>query len=324
MALLPDNEQHAKQIEAGTTGRNRGHKFEKLLTDDLNSLDWSLVKMPSQKAEHLVTGHPAVELVRYIAQRKQLSDIKAVRAWWVGGLATSGQGDTLTDEEGNPITKCKSDVVIEIRHAGGVCKTGVSVKTCSKKTPTNAQLYFTTASRFCQFLRENGIPVTQEAESALRMFCGDPGYRPLDNPDSLIGRKSDPERFFWEELPPAGLAELERIFTEYQDEITQLLLQKAYHSDPYPPEFVLHQTVKYSDMKQCTIALFTVEELVRLSRQYNGFHKRPYYVRKGRFKGDPNEHQAPRFGFVQFQRGGQKQHPTQLQFNLQAGYFHKI
>tara|TARA_R100000808_G_scaffold23266_1_gene51440 strand:- start:49 stop:249 length:201 start_codon:yes stop_codon:yes gene_type:complete len=34
-------------------------------------------------------------------------------------------------------------------------------------------------------------------------------------------------------------------------------------------------------------------------------------------------HEAPRFGIIQMQRGGQKQHPTQLQFNLEAGYFYK-
>ncbi len=35
-------------------------------------------------------------------------------------------------------------------------------------------------------------------------------------------------------------------------------------------------------------------------------------------------HQAPRFGVIQMQRGGQKQHPEQLQFNLEASYFRKI
>lgn len=50
-----------------------------------------------------------------------------------------------------------------------------------------------------------------------------------------------------------------------------------------------------------------------------------YAVRKGTYK-DPLgvQHEAPRFGIVQMQRGGQKQHPTQLQFNLKAGYFYKI
>jgi hypothetical protein len=324
MALIPDNEQHAEQIKAGTKGRNRGHKFEKILTDELNRFDWSSLEIPADPLPHLVTGFPAVELVKYIAQRSQLSKIYRVRAWWVGGLATSGQGDLLTDEYGNPVTKCKSDVVIEIEHSEGIRKTGVSVKTCSKKTPTNAQLYFTTAFRFCEFLRENGIPVTQDAENALRMFCGDHGYRPLDTPEKLVNRKSDPERYFWEELPEKGRKDLEEVFSHYQNEITRLLLQKAYNADPYPPEFILHQTVAYTDIHKCPMALFTVEELIQLSRNYHGFHKKPYYVKKGRFKGDPHEHQAPRFGFVQFQRGGQKQHPTQLQFNLQAGYFNKI
>ena len=58
---------------------------------------------------------------------------------------------------------------------------------------------------------------------------------------------------------------------------------------------------------------------------YSGFSHKEYSVRKGSFK-DPEgvKHQAPRFGIIQMQRGGQKQHPTQLQFNLQAGYFYKI
>lgn len=36
------------------------------------------------------------------------------------------------------------------------------------------------------------------------------------------------------------------------------------------------------------------------------------------------KHKAPKFGVVQMQRGGQKQHPTQLQFNLKAGYFYAL
>ena len=53
--------------------------------------------------------------------------------------------------------------------------------------------------------------------------------------------------------------------------------------------------------------------------------KKGYSVRKGQYR-DPEgaEHEAPRFGIVQMQRGGQKQHPTQLQFNLKAGYFYCI
>ena len=47
-------------------------------------------------------------------------------------------------------------------------------------------------------------------------------------------------------------------------------------------------------------------------------------VRKGRFKGDPHEHLAPRFGIVQFQPLGNTQNRNQLQFNLEANYFNKL
>ena len=48
-------------------------------------------------------------------------------------------------------------------------------------------------------------------------------------------------------------------------------------------------------------------------------------MKKGRYK-EPEGilHQAPKFGVIQMQRGGQKQHPTQLQFNLKSGYFYEL
>jgi hypothetical protein len=68
-----------------------------------------------------------------------------------------------------------------------------------------------------------------------------------------------------------------------------------------------------------------MEELIAQSRTYQGFATRPYSVRKGSYPDPPGvQHLAPRFGVVQMQRGGQAQHPTQLQFNLEAGYFYKI
>lgn len=65
--------------------------------------------------------------------------------------------------------------------------------------------------------------------------------------------------------------------------------------------------------------------LIELSRRYSLFAYSIYRVKKGRFK-EPEgvSHQAPRFGVIQMQRGGQKQHPTQLQFNLKAGYFYEL
>ena len=70
--------------------------------------------------------------------------------------------------------------------------------------------------------------------------------------------------------------------------------------------------------------MFTVEELIEYSCRNNGFTTTPYTVRKGRFRDPHVTHYAPRFGFVQFQRLGNKQNATQLQFNLQAGYFYKL
>ena len=69
----------------------------------------------------------------------------------------------------------------------------------------------------------------------------------------------------------------------------------------------------------------TIDELIAQSRNYGGYWSKPYSVRKGSYK-DPKgvTHDAPRFGIIQMQRGGQAQHPEQLQFNLEAGYFYKI
>lgn len=68
-----------------------------------------------------------------------------------------------------------------------------------------------------------------------------------------------------------------------------------------------------------------MDEFIDLSREYSPFTYSYYRVKKGSHK-EPEgvSHQAPRFGVVQMQRGGQKQHPTQLQFNLKAGYFYDL
>lgn len=155
------------------------------------------------------------------------------------------------------------------------------------------------------------------------MFCGDPGFRPRDS-DRASSRKSDPDRWFFEELPQEGRMEIEGVFGTRQADITRLLLQLAYPNDPHPPEFLLHITKKAADITAADLALFSIDELIQKSCCFGSFSLKPYRIRKGRFKDDENTHFAPRFGFVQFQRGGQKQHPTQLQFNLQAGYFGQL
>lgn len=325
MALTPLNAVHKAQILAGTTGRLRGHKLEENLTSYLNSIDISQVSLPQpQRNNHLFVGHPATILLGYIISKLGLANsVEKVDCYWLGGLATSGLGSLLTDTQGNVITKSKSDVLINL-YTPSQTTIGVSVKTCNAKTPTNDQLYFSTASAFCKLLRDNGIPVTKEAEEALKMFCGDAGFRPIDATTTDPSRKSDPYRWFWEELPEPGKSELESVLSNFQDQITKLLLQKGYATDLYPPQFLLHQVRGTEDISSTELAVFTIDELIAYSKEYSGFTTKPYVIRKGSNKGDPNVHLAPRFGFVQMQRGGQKQHPTQLQFNLRAGYFYDI
>lgn len=323
MPLTPLSPQHRQQIEAGIEGRQRGHAFERELAAALGELV-PTESLYNPSVHNLTTGHPAVELARYIVQKKRFTEVSRFEAWWVGGLATSGLGDHLLDSDGKRITRCKSDIVVRITHSCGQSTVGASVKTCNKTSPTNDQLFCSTAYAICELLRKNGISVSEEAETALRMFCGDPGFRPRDGRLDMRNRRSDPDRWFWEELPEEGRRRWESVFTDYQGEITKLLLQKGYLDDPFPPEFLLHQRTSFEDISRCPLALFTIDELVQQSQNYSKFGTRSYYIRKGRFKGDPNPHSAPRFGFIQMQRLGNKQNATQLQFNLRAGYFNML
>ncbi|HSV94741.1 MAG TPA: hypothetical protein VLH94_02045 [Spirochaetia bacterium] len=325
MALQPIDLQHKQQIVAGTEGRDRGHLFEKTLAEMITDVNPSLINNGSFAIsnKHLFTSNPALSLVSYICEFKKIFGIKKIKGYWLGGLATGKSGDFLVSKD-VVVKKSKSDVLIDIVHSAGTLRVGVSVKTCNNKTPTNDQLFFTTASAFCELLRTNNIVVTQSAEKALKMFCGDMGFRPLDMVKDIANRKSDPNRWFYEELPEKDKKEFEKVFGENQNRITEVLLKKAYLGDPFPPDFLLHQTKSFTDIEQCEVALYQIDELINLSAKYKGFWVKSYFVRKGSYKGDPNEHFAPRFGIVQFQRGGQKQHPTQLQFNLESGYFYKI
>ena len=159
----------------------------------------------------------------------------------------------------------------------------------------------------------------------MRQFCGDQGFRPSDTADITKSRKTDLRRFFWEEIDGEGKAEWEDKFRIHQDDITRLLLQKAYMDDPFSPDFLIHKTKKSESWSKTEVALYAIEELVTHSREYGGFSLKPYSVNKGSYKDPPGvKHYAPRFGVVQMQRGGQAQHPEQLQFNLEAGYFYKI
>lgn len=323
MALKPIDEAHAAQILAGTDGRLSGHRFEEKLAREL-TLIGAMGFVPDRREQsHLVVGTPAVELLAYIARDRHIDEIESVEAWWVGGLATTGEGDRFIGDSGAILKKSKSDVIVRLQHAGGELLTGVGIKTCNKQSPTNAQLYFTTASAFVALLRRRGLSVSEDAEVALRMFCGDPGYRPCDGRRTPSSRLADPTRWFWEELPKAGRSDWELLISDRQAEVTESLIRYAYSDDAVPPDYLLHQRTAATSESAYPLALYSIGEFVMYSCRFSGFATKPYRIRKGRFKADPATHFAPRFGFVQFQRGGQKQHPTQLQFNLQAGYFNK-
>jgi hypothetical protein len=323
VSLTPKNKRHRLQIEAGTIGRKRGHQFEKDLAEAISAISLKEVDLRKHVNANRVLGNPALEITKYIAKNLGLSRVDRADAWWLGGLATSGLGDILHTSGGERIRRSKTDVLVSLREGERKYVRGVSVKTCSKNTPTNDQLFFTTASAFSELLRSHQIRFSKEAEKALKMFCGDVGYRPMDL-NAVSQQSRNPERWFFEELPEKGRRDIENALNRYQAQISRILLQLAYSEDPHPPEYLLHLTVKPADVDEASLALFTIDELIAFSCRYTGFHTKEYLVRKGRFRGDRSVHLAPRFGFVQFQRGGQVQHPTQLQFNLQAGYFNHL
>lgn len=324
MALTPINETHALQIQAGSLGRKAGHDFEDNIAKQINASSFPL-QVNNVQSSHLLTGNPAKLLLDYIACDQKISSIISANAISTGALATSEEGKKWLSINGVSLSRCKSDLVVTLTDNNHRKVTvGISTKQCNTKNPTNAQLYFTTAIGFATLLQNNGINVSSVAIDALRQFCGDVGFRPLDNP-TLSHRKIDPRRFFWEEIDPAGKAEWTKLFTTKQQDISYLLFQKAYMNDPFVPDYLLHKTRASAGWNETEVAIYTIGELVSLSGAYGGFSTENYSVRKGSYK-DPAGivHEAPRFGVIQMQRGGQAQHPNQLQFNLKAGYFYKI
>ena len=325
MALTPIDEIHAAQIQAGVLGRKAGHAFEDRIAAEINALPYPFV-IDSIPATHVVRGDPAILLIKYIASELGYSRLQSALAISTGALATSEDGRKWLSINGADVRRCKSDLVITLREEDGREETvGVSTKQCNNRTPTNAQLYFTTARGFANLLRNNGIDVSDTAVLAMRQFCGDVGFRPLDNPEAVKDRQVDPRRYFWEEVDPQGRAEWEHLFDAQQIEISRLMLQKAYIDDPFIPTFLLHKTCAAADWGDTEVAIYSIDELLQHSRDYGRFSTKAYSVRKGSYR-DPQgvTHAAPRFGIVQMQRGGQAQHPEQLQFNLEAGYFYKI
>lgn len=269
-------------------------------------------------------GSPAEILLDKILEYLNWDHCDSIEAYSTGKLATAENGKKEILIEGQSIKSAKSDVILVLYRNEIKRIIGVSVKQCNNKTPTNAQVFFSTATAFYSLVVSNGMRLSDNALKAMRQFCGDPGFRPMDDFD-CSARVSTPEHYFWEEINPEGRAEWEDLFLKHQDDVSRLLLQKAYLNDPFPPEIILHKTRKSVSFDDQEIAIFSIDQFLRLSKAYSPFTHSSYRVKKGRYK-EPKEisHQAPRFGVIQMQRGGQKQHPTQLQFNLKAGYFYDL
>ncbi len=288
------------------------------MTEQVNALGKHSFAIARPTGHH-GSGSPAVSLLNYVAFKLGIDNIQEAKAAWLGGLATGGGGTRDVDFLVGEVRRSKSDLVIQLKSSGSATVIGISVKTCQKKTPTNAQVFFTTAEAFCDRLVESGLEISDVARKSLRMFCGDNGYRPQDLHDAT----SSKDRYYWEELPEDGRVQWENLITTNQDVITDILVRSAYPDDPIPPSFILHQRTVAESPTDVPVAIYSIEEFLAKSRAYSLFTTRDYRVLKGSSR-DPNTwHQAPRFGVVQFQRGGQKQHPTQLQFNLKAGYFNE-
>ena len=229
------------QIDAGILGRKRGHSYESIIALKLNSL-----VMPFNKT-HMTTKYIEKGKAECILLNKILHYIKwdscsSVVAYATGQLATAEDGKKEVYVDNVSIKESKSDIIIKLVNEEGCTRiVGVSVKQCNNSTPTNAQVYFSTATAFYNTVVANGFQLSSNALIAMKQFCGDPGYRPLDKGD-CSDRIYTPERYFWEEINAEGRAEWEELFANYQDDITRLLLQKGYKDDPFPPEVILHKT----------------------------------------------------------------------------------
>ena len=230
-----------EQIMAGLKGRRKGHSFESKIVERLNSIVSFAYEGTVADSQTILYGEPEKILLNKMMQAFQWRKVISLKAYATGRLATAEEGEKCLNIDGHPIKGSKSDLIVDMQNDSGERKiTGVSVKQCSNRTPTNAQVFFTTASAFYNLLKERGLIDEPRALVALKQFCGDEGFRPSDA-GGCEGRISTPERFFWEETDPVGRAALEKMFAVHQDEVTALLLKKGYVDDPFPPSFLMHK-----------------------------------------------------------------------------------
>lgn len=198
MAQITTNPILLHQIDAGTNGRKKGHSYENELSSKINSAIMPYTKS-SEACGIVRKGSPVNILLDKILNFLGWQKIDKVEAYATGKLATSETFDKEVLIEGKSITSAKSDVILVLHNSNEKRIIGVSVKQCNNKTPTNAQVFFTTATAFYNLVKSSGIPITENALKAMRQFCGDSGFRPLDDFD-CSQRDSTPERYFWEEM----------------------------------------------------------------------------------------------------------------------------
>ena len=149
MALTPVDEIHALQIQAGALGRKAGHAFEDKITLEINSFEYPFKPQAINGNAHVFTGDPAPLLLSYISANQGIGRIAKAVALSTGALATSEEGKRWLSINGASVSRCKSDLVVTLSaHDGRSLTIGVSTKQCNNQSPTNAQLYFTTARGF--------------------------------------------------------------------------------------------------------------------------------------------------------------------------------
>ena len=150
MALEPLDLQHAQQIQAGIEGRKRGHKFESDLTKSINDIPHPFNTSTCKNS--ITMGNPSVPLISKALSLLDWDICDSISAIELGSLATAEDGKNWLKVNGVEVKACKSDVLLTLKK-GTITRTiGVSVKQCNTKSPTNAQLYFTTAHAFCNLL----------------------------------------------------------------------------------------------------------------------------------------------------------------------------
>ncbi|MCA0209039.1 MAG: hypothetical protein LCH74_08275 [Proteobacteria bacterium] len=148
MTLTPIDEAHALQIQAGVIGRKAGHAFEDAICSAINSLAYPFIATPLL-GRHLFQGDPAQLILAYFLRHFDADGLQSAVAISTGALATSEDGQQWLQINGANVRRCKSDIVITLMFLDGSTATiGVSTKQCNNPTPTNAQLYFTTARGF--------------------------------------------------------------------------------------------------------------------------------------------------------------------------------